>query len=131
MSHYNEDKMVSLRVLGPGGKPYVDLENEFTEPFDSEGFYFSVPRLFSTPPETTVLVTIGIGVITGVSSYLLTSLIDRLFKIKKDKPSNNINITVNVQIGEKHIALPSNKQEITKELEKIRVQHIAQNTSNK
>ena len=85
MGLFDKDKAVELRVLGPRGKPYVELENEFTEPFRKEGFNFLMPRLFSASPETTVFITIGIGVITGVSTHLLVSFIDKIFKLKKEK----------------------------------------------
>lgn len=115
-----EDKVVELRVLGPEGQPYVELENEFTKPFRNEGYDFGVPRLFSSPIETTVIITIGIGVVTGVSTYLLTALIDRIFKIKKAPNQSHTNITFNIHIGDKYINLPSNKEELLKELENLK-----------
>lgn len=112
--------MIFLRILGPEGKPYVDLENEFTNAFRNEGACFSVPRLFSSPVETTVAITIGIGVITGVSTYLITSLIDKLFRIKGEKNQNNTNITFNIQVGDKFINLPVTQKELLDEIEKIK-----------
>ncbi|MBW2605868.1 MAG: hypothetical protein JRE28_16420 [Deltaproteobacteria bacterium] len=121
MPLYNENKLIELRILGPEGRPYVELENEFTELFRTEGFEFRIPRLFSAPPETTVLITIGIGVITGVSSYLLTALIEKIFNIKKDKTQNHTIITFNIHVGDnKYIKLPNNKEELLKELQKTK-----------
>ena len=120
MELFNEDKTIELRILGPQGKPYVDLENEFTVPFREEGFTFRVPRLFSAPPETTVLINIGIGVIIGVSSHLLDSFIDKIFKLKKEKKQDNTSITFNIHIGDKYINLPSTEKGLLEEVNKIK-----------
>ena len=120
MSLYDKEKEVELRVLGPEGKAFIELENEFTESFRNEGYYFSIPRLFSAPAETAVYITIGIGVISGVSTYLLTSLIDKVFKIKKEKSQNNTNITFKIHIGDKYIDLPNDREEILKKLESLK-----------
>jgi hypothetical protein len=130
MSIFNKDKAIELRILGPQGKPYVELENEFTEPFREEGFSFLVPRLFSAPPETTVLITIGIGVITGVSTHLLASFIDKIFKLKKEKEQNNTSITFNIHIGDKYINLPDTEKELLEELGKFKERESQDNASN-
>jgi hypothetical protein len=120
MGLFDKDKAVELRILGPQGKSYVELENELAEPFREEGFSFLVPRLFSAPSETTVLVTIGIGVLTGVSTHLLISLVDKIFKIKKDDVQKNTTITFNLHVGDNYIKLPDKKEDLLKELEKIK-----------
>jgi hypothetical protein len=118
MGLFDDDKTVELRILGPQGKPYVDLENEFTVPFREEGFEFRVPRLFSAPPETTIIITIGIGVLVGVSTHLLTSLINKIFKLKKEKEQKNTSITINLHIGDKYINLPNTEKELLEEIKK-------------
>lgn len=130
MGLFDKDKAVELRVLGPRGKPYVELENEFTEPFRKEGFNFLVPRLFSAPSETTVLISIGIGVIAGVSTHLLVSFIDKIFKLKEEKEQNNTSVTFNIHVGDKYINLPTNEKELLEELKKIKEEGNNQNSSN-
>lgn len=130
MSIFNKDKAIELRVLGPQGKPYVELENSFTEPFREEGFLFLVPRLFSAPPETTVLITIGIGVITGVSTHLLASFIDKIFKLKKEKEQNNTSITFNIHVGDRYINLPDTEKELLEKLGEIKEREGQDNASN-
>ena len=120
MGLFDKDKAIELRVLGPQGRPYVELEKEFTNPFREEGFDFLVPRLFSVPPETTVLITIGIGVITGVSTHLLNLLINKIFKIKKENEQKNTTVTFNIHVGDNNIKLPDNKDELLKEVERIK-----------
>lgn len=132
MGLYDKDKAVELRILGPHGKLYLDLEKEFTEPFREEGFDFLVPRLFSAPPETTVLVTIGISVITGVSTHLLVSLVDRIFKLKKGKEQKQTTVMFNIHVGDKYINLPDNEEsELFQELEKIKKEALSHKNASK
>ena len=124
MGLFDIDKTVQLRIVGPYGKRYIELENEFAEPFREEGFDFLLLRLYWAPPETVVLMTIGIGVISGVSTYLLTSLIDKIFKIKEDNVQKNITITFKLHVGDNYISLPDNKENLSKELEKLKEEAI-------
>ena len=130
MELFDKDKTIELSILGPYGRPYVELENEFTEPFRKEGFDFLVPRSFSAPLETTVLITIGIGVVTGVSTHLLVSFIDKIFKLKKEKQQRNTSVTFNIHIGDKYINLPNSEKELLEEINKIKEKGGDQNASN-
>ena len=130
MELFDKDKTIELSILGPYGRPYVELENEFTEPFRKEGFDFLVPRSFSAPLETTVLITIGIGVVTGVSTHLLVSFIDKIFKLKKEKQQRNTSVTFNIHIGDKYINLPNSEKELLEEINKIKEKVGDQNASN-
>ena len=130
MELFDKDKTIELSILGPYGRPYVELENEFTEPFRKEGFDFLVPRSFSAPLETTVLITIGIGVVTGVSTHLLVSFIDKIFKLKKEKQQRNTSVTFNIHIGDKYINLPNTEKELLEEIRKLKEEKSGNKTSN-
>lgn len=112
----DRDNIVEIRVLGPQGKPYIDLEKEFSLQFEEQGAYLMIPRLFSAPPETTVMITIGIGVITGVATHVLAKLIDKIFDLKKRDDQENTNVTISLHIGDKYVNLPGDKEEMLKKI---------------
>ncbi|MEC4685947.1 MAG: hypothetical protein VST71_09485 [Nitrospirota bacterium] len=114
------DNIVEIRVLGPQGKYYIDLEKEFSLQFEEQGAYFMISRLFSAPPETTVMITIGIGVITGVTTHVLAKLIDKIFDLKKRDGQENTNVTISLHIGDKYVNLPSDKEEMLKKINEYR-----------
>jgi len=109
---------VELRVLGPGGKPYIDLENLYSHEFKEHGVYFKVPRLFSAPSKTTVAISIGAAVIASVASHLVIKFIDDVFSISKSQP--NTEITINIHNGDKHILIEGDKTEIINKINNFR-----------
>jgi len=110
--------VIELRVLGPMGKPYVDIANELQHEFEKEGIIFRVPRLLSAPEITTVVVHIGVG----VSVYFLSKLVDRLLQIRKGDEQKETEITVNIQINNYNYSLPEEADKLSndypKEIEK-------------
>lgn len=124
MGLYNKDDVIELRVLGPEGKPFVDLESEFRPIFQAEGYQFMVPRLFSAPELTEVALTIGGAVLTGVTIHTLNALIDKLLNIKKARDQKQTRITVSVHIGDNYIVLPESKEEMIKKLDEIKRNNV-------
>ena len=111
---FDPNTCVELRVLGPEGKPYIDLENKYTELFKNHEAHFIVPLLFSSPPRTNVALAIGIGVLTGAGIHLVSKLIDELFFIQESQSKTEIQI--NIQNGDKYIFINGSKSEIVKQL---------------
>ena len=119
---FNPNTCVELRILGPDGKPYADLESKYIELFDEHGTYFVVPRLFSSPKKTSVAVAIGIGVITGSCTYLVQKLIDEIFFIQEKQPNTEIHITINN--GDNHYFLEGDKSIVIQKIEEIKNNYV-------
>lgn len=111
---FNPNTCVELRVLGPEGESFVDLENKYTKLFEEQQVYFMAPRLLSAPQKTTVAIAIGIGVLTGAGTHLVTKLIDEIFSIKENKP--NIEIHIDIKNGNNYFLIEGSKEDIIEKL---------------
>jgi hypothetical protein len=120
---FDQNKCVELRVLGPEGKPFVDLENKYIALFEEQGMSFMVPMLFSSPKKTTVAVQIGAAVIGGASLYIIEKLIDEVFDLQSDKP--NIEININIQSNDKYFFIEGNKPEIKQKIKEFKSDYSA------
>ena len=106
---------VELRVLGPEGRPFIELEEKYHQLFSEHGAYFISPMLFSSPKSTTVAIAIGIGVLTGSGTHLVNKLIDEIFIIKETQQKTEIHITI--QKGDNHYQIEGkDKDEVLKNL---------------
>lgn len=71
---------------------------------------------FSAPEITNVMVTIGVGVITGVSTYCITKLIDSVFSAKKKAKESGVEMNINITInqGDQYIQVGSDQEQAKK-----------------
>ncbi|MDX8385766.1 MAG: hypothetical protein R8M11_04510 [Gallionella sp.] len=117
---FDPTKSIEVRVLGPEGRPFVELENKYTVLFDKYDAQFRVPRLFSAPSKTTVAITIGVAVISTVASHLITQFIDEVFSLGKAQP--NTEITINVRHGDRYILIEGDKAAVINKIYKYKDQ---------
>lgn len=103
-----EEKSFRILVVGSGKEFFQELKQENSQEFSDNDLQLSVVEGFSASEISNVIVTIGVGVITGVTTYCIIKLIESVFsakrKAKKSGVEMNINITINqggqyVQIG--------------------------------
>jgi hypothetical protein len=106
--------MIDFRVLGPNGKPYLNLAQELEPEFKNNGVIINTPIMLSEPSVTTVFITIGIG----VAIHLINKLVDKLIKIFEIE--KHPNTTINIQINQinKIYKLPKEKKELLEEYPK-------------
>jgi len=117
---FDPSSIVEVRVLGPNGKPFVDLENKYIKLFQEYDINYNVPRLFSAPEKTTVVITIGIAVIASLASHLVIKFVDEVFSINDSQP--NTEITINIHNGNEYILIEGNKTEIINQLNTFNVE---------
>jgi len=120
---FDPKECIEIRVLGPEGKPFIELERKYIELFKKHNTQFLVPRLFSAPTKTTVVINIGVGVIIGVATYLVTQFIDDVFSIHKAQP--NTEITINIHNGDNYISIEGDKENIIKKIKEINKSNIS------
>ncbi|HEY5604236.1 MAG TPA: hypothetical protein VIM41_14130 [Gammaproteobacteria bacterium] len=114
---FDKTQCIELRVLGPEGKPYIELENEFKNEFSQEGVSFLVPRLFSAPEKTSVALVIGIAILSGSCTHLINKVIDKIFEIGQEQNQKNTTIEINVYDGNNYISISGDKEKVKKEVE--------------
>ena len=114
---FDPTKSIEVRVLGPEGKPFVDLENKYTPLFQNYDAQFRVPRLFSAPSKTTVAISIGAAVIASVASHIVIKFIDDVFTIRESQP--NTEITINIHNGDKLILINGDKAEVINKISNL------------
>jgi len=107
---FEPTECIELRVLGPEGKPFVDLENKYINLFKEHNTQFLVPRLFSAPTKTTVAISIGAAVIASVASHLIIEFVNDIFSIAEEQP--NTEITIYIHNGDKHTHIEGDKTTI-------------------
>ena len=94
--------VIEIRVNGPSGRLYAELQDELRDEFEQQGTVIQVVRLYSEPTLTTVAITIGVG----VAIHLLSKLIDRLMKVREREAKKQPQISVNVTITNNTYNLP-------------------------
>ncbi|MGE4259432.1 hypothetical protein [Shewanella sp.] len=111
-----EEKSFSVLVVGPGKEFFQDLKQENNQEFSDNDLYLRVGEGFSAPEITNVMVTIGVGVITGVSTYCITKLIDSVFSAKKAAKDRGVEMSINITInqGDKYIQIGSDQEQAIK-----------------
>ncbi|QEI11464.1 hypothetical protein [Cellvibrio japonicus] len=113
-----EEKSFRILVVGRGKEFFDEHMQEHTQELKDNDLYLGIDEGFSAPEITNIMVTIGAGVITGVSTYYITKLIDSIFSAKnKAKDSGvkmNINITINQ--GNQYIQIGSDQEQVKKEI---------------
>ena len=119
---FNSDVCIELRVLGPEGKPFIDLGPKYSTLFAEHGADLSVPLLFSSSSKTSVVVAIGIGVITGTCTYLVQKLIDEIFFLQEEQPYTEIHITI--QNGDNYFVVEGDKAVIIQRIEELRESNV-------
>jgi len=111
---FDPSSIIEVRVLGSDGKPFVDLENKYIKLFQEYETDFIVPRLFSAPEKTTVVITIGIAVVASLASHLVIKFVDDVFEIGESQ--KNTEITINIHNGDHYTLIEGNKTEIINQL---------------
>lgn len=112
-----EEKSFSVLVVGPGKEFFEELKQHDQE-LSKNDLYLSIGEGFSAPEITNVMVTIGVGVITGVSTYCITKLIDSLFGAKKKAKESGVEMNINITInqGDQYIQIGSDQEQAKKEI---------------
>lgn len=111
-----EEKSFRVLVVGPGKEFFQELKQENNQEFSDNDLYLSVGEGFSAPEITNVMVTIGAGVIIGVSTYCITKLIDSVFSAKKKAKECGVEMNINITInqGDQYIQIGSDQEQAKK-----------------
>ncbi|MGH1429557.1 MAG: hypothetical protein ACRBB4_00400 [Neptuniibacter sp.] len=111
-----EEQSFSVLVVGPGKEFFQELKQESNQEFSDNDLYMSIGEGFSAPEITNVMVTIGVGVITGVSTYCITKLIDSVFSAKKKAKESGVEMNINITInqGGQYIEIASDQEQAKK-----------------
>lgn len=116
-----EEKSFGILVVGPGKEFFEDFKQEHKEDLTENDLHLIVSEGFSAPEITNVMVTIGAGVIIGVSTYCITKLIDSVFSAKKKAKDGGVEMNINITInqGDQYIQLGSDQEQVKKSILKI------------
>ncbi|WP_299489654.1 hypothetical protein [uncultured Shewanella sp.] len=104
-----------IKVVGLGREYFQEIRSEEEKFFSEKGLYLSVSEGFSSPEVTQVIISIGSGVVAGLSVHYLIKLFDKIFLAKDKAKKEGRVIQISVSIEEKiHI----NNVEISTEIKK-------------
>lgn len=111
-----EKKSFCVLIVGPGKEFFQELKQENNQKFSDNDLYLSVSEGFSAPEITNVIVTIGVGVITSLSTYCITKLIESVFSAKEKAKISGVEMNINITInqGDQYIQIGSDQEQAQK-----------------
>lgn len=121
-----EEKSLNILVVGPGREFFSDIAQDNQRKFADAGLSLGVSEGFSAPEITNVVVSIGIGVLSGLSTHYISKMVDSIFGAKKKAADSGVQMTINVTVnnGDQYMQVGSDRDTIKQEITKIVVHNI-------
>ena len=108
----------NMMFIGKGSEYFQSIENEESPTFQKNGLQIGVTEAFGTNEITQVAITIGSGVIAGLSVLYIKELFDKIFLAQKKAKEEGQELEISVRISEKvSIRNIESIQEIEKAME--------------
>ena len=84
MIKFEKEKSLEVMIIGPGMEEFEPVREEYTKIIGNQGFHFHFGMGFSAPEITNVMINFGVSVFGGVSVFIISELIKKIFVQKKE-----------------------------------------------